>query len=121
MTDEEREARRERSGKRLDRQFEAMGHAVPPAQRAIRSLRFGRLARLRLPLAIALIIMGLFSFLPLMGIWMVPLGLLLLALDIPALRPGASAVAIRSRRRFRRIKRRIAQRRARLAERLRRR
>jgi hypothetical protein len=41
---------------------------------------------LRLPLAILFIIGGIFSFLPVLGIWMLPLGLLLIALDVPFLR-----------------------------------
>jgi hypothetical protein len=41
---------------------------------------------LRVPLAIALIAGGLLSFLPVLGIWMLPLGLVLVARDIPFLR-----------------------------------
>ncbi len=41
---------------------------------------------LRIPAGLLLILGGLFSFLPILGIWMLPLGLLLLAEDWPALR-----------------------------------
>jgi hypothetical protein len=41
---------------------------------------------LRVPLAIALVAGGLLSFLPVLGIWMLPLGLVLVARDIPFLR-----------------------------------
>ncbi|MEX0590566.1 MAG: hypothetical protein WD207_05725 [Xanthobacteraceae bacterium] len=41
----------------------------------------------RLPLGGILVIGGLFGFLPILGFWMLPLGLLLLARDIPALEP----------------------------------
>lgn len=41
---------------------------------------------LRLPLGGALVAGGLFGFLPILGFWMVPLGALLLAEDIPAIR-----------------------------------
>ena len=41
---------------------------------------------LRLPLGALLILGGVFSFLPILGIWMLPLGVLLLAQDIPVLR-----------------------------------
>ena len=41
----------------------------------------------RIPAAILLILGGVFSILPVLGIWMLPLGLLLLAVDLPALRP----------------------------------
>ena len=40
----------------------------------------------RIPLGILLIIGGFLSILPVLGIWMVPLGALLLAQDIPFLR-----------------------------------
>ncbi len=40
----------------------------------------------RIPLAILLMAGGIFSFLPVLGLWMLPLGLLLFAQDIPMLR-----------------------------------
>jgi hypothetical protein len=39
----------------------------------------------RIPLAILLIFGGIFSFLPVLGLWMLPLGLLLFAQDVPLL------------------------------------
>jgi len=39
----------------------------------------------RFPLAILLVIGGIFSFLPILGLWMLPLGLILIAQDIPPL------------------------------------
>jgi len=39
----------------------------------------------RIPLAILLILGGIFSFLPVLGLWMLPLGLLLFAQDVPML------------------------------------
>ena len=39
----------------------------------------------RIPLAFLLIIGGVFSFLPVLGLWMLPLGLLLFAQDVPVL------------------------------------
>ncbi len=53
---------------------------------------------IRFPLALLLIAGGLFSFLPILGIWMLPLGLLLLAVDLPVLRGPISALIIRGRR-----------------------
>ncbi len=40
----------------------------------------------RAPLALVLIIGGVFSFLPLLGIWMLPLGVMLLAIDVGLVR-----------------------------------
>jgi hypothetical protein len=49
---------------------------------------------IRIPIRVLLILVGILSFLPILGIWMLPLGLLLLALDI-AIRstPIAGAIA----------------------------
>jgi hypothetical protein len=50
-----------------------------------RTVRFGA--------AILLIIGGIFSILPVLGIWMLPLGLALLAEDAPGLKPQLERVA----------------------------
>jgi hypothetical protein len=54
--------------------------------RWIRRLRKPRARWVRLPVAALLIPGGFLSFLPILGFWMLPLGLLLLAVDIPLLR-----------------------------------
>lgn len=41
---------------------------------------------IRLPLGLLFIIGGIFSFLPLLGFWMLPLGILLIAVDVPPVR-----------------------------------
>lgn len=49
---------------------------------------------LRIMLGILLVLGGLFSFLPILGLWMLPLGILLLAEDMPFLRrPTMRALA----------------------------
>lgn len=40
----------------------------------------------RLPAGVLLVVGGVFGFLPILGFWMIPLGALLLAQDIPVLR-----------------------------------
>ncbi|CAN5342437.1 hypothetical protein BH10PSE8_BH10PSE8_16130 [soil metagenome] len=40
----------------------------------------------RLPAGLFLIVGGVFSFLPILGVWMLPLGLMLIAADVPFLR-----------------------------------
>ena len=42
---------------------------------------------MRVPLAILLILGGIFSILPVLGLWMLPVGLLLFAQDVPWLQP----------------------------------
>jgi hypothetical protein len=39
----------------------------------------------RIPLGLLLVLGGIFSFLPVLGLWMLPLGLVLIALDVPFL------------------------------------
>ena len=46
----------------------------------------------RIPVALLLIVGGVFSFLPVLGLWMLPLGLALIAVDVPALRPPLARV-----------------------------
>lgn len=47
----------------------------------------------RLPFGILLIGGGMFAFLPVLGLWMLPLGLILIAQDVPALeKPTAKAL-----------------------------
>ena len=55
---------------------------------------------IRLPMALLLIFGGIFSFLPILGVWMLPLGLMLLAIDVPFLQGPVSVLMIRWRRRI---------------------
>ena len=78
---------------RLDRQFERISRQVPASRGFLDWVRKPRLHIVRIPLAILLILGGIFSFLPVLGIWMLPLGLLVLAVDIPQLlRPVGDAI-----------------------------
>ncbi len=54
----------------------------------------------RIPLAITLIILSFFSFLPMLGLWMLPVGLLVLARDFEPLQNPVSGAIIRVRRRL---------------------
>lgn len=82
---------------RLDRQFAWIGRRFPASQRVLHWIRRPAAQFVRLPLSILLIFGGIFSFLPVLGVWMLPLGLLLLAVDLPILeRPvGNSIVRLR--------------------------
>lgn len=95
--------RRER---RFQRQFDALERMLPGAKGVFGRLRSNRWLPLRLPLALLLIVGGVVSFLPVLGIWMLPLGLLLLAVDLPFLRGPISALVIRARLAVRRLARR---------------
>ena len=84
---------------RLRRQFEAIERLLPVGKGIVRALRQRRYRLVRIPLALLLIPGGLLGFLPVLGFWMLPAGLLLLAVDVPAMRPAISAALIRGRRR----------------------
>lgn len=56
------------------------------AQRAVDWLREPSRLWVRLAAAILLIVGGFLSFLPILGLWMLPLGLALLSQDVPSLK-----------------------------------
>jgi len=71
----------------LDRHFAWFEARLPgrPA-RFVNWLRQPSSRYARIPLGFLLILGGIFSFLPVLGLWMLPLGLLLFAQDVPMLR-----------------------------------
>jgi hypothetical protein len=70
----------------IDRHFAWFETKLPekPA-RLVAWLRKPSSKLVRIPLAILLVFGGIFSILPVLGLWMLPLGLLLIAQDIPFL------------------------------------
>src|SRR5436189_3965653 len=70
----------------LDRHFAWFEQRLAPGPaRFVRWLRQPSSRYVRIPLAVLLIVGGIFSFLPVLGLWMLPLGLLLFAQDVPVL------------------------------------
>jgi hypothetical protein len=55
--------------------------------KALRWLRKPSALWIRIPAGLLLIAAGFVGFLPILGFWMVPLGLLLIAQDVPFLQP----------------------------------
>jgi hypothetical protein len=73
--------------KELDEAFEQLQKEVPDrVSRAIRWLRDPEARWIRIPLGVLFILGGLLWFLPVLGIEMLPIGLLLIAQDVPFLR-----------------------------------
>ena len=71
----------------LDIAFWHLRRELPASMAGVlHRLRHPEARWVRVPLGVMFSIAGIFSFLPVLGIWMLPLGLLLLALDIPILR-----------------------------------
>lgn len=60
---------------------------------------------LRVPLGILLIVGGFLSFLPILGFWMLPLGLALLSLDVALLRRPTARAIVAGERRWRLFRR----------------
>lgn len=79
---------------KIDGYFEALYRRLPVSiSKFIRWLREPSAFAARCAVAILFVVGGLFSFLPILGIWMLPLGLLLIAQDVPALqKPIVSAL-----------------------------
>ena len=76
----------EHSRMELDRHFARFEGKLPPGPaKFVAWLRKPSSMLVRIPLAILLIAGGIFSFLPILGLWMLPLGLVLFAQDVPIL------------------------------------
>ncbi|GAB1379320.1 hypothetical protein [Pararhodobacter sp.] len=95
-----------RHHRRFERQLDRMGRSLPGVGGPLRGLAAPGRFWIRLPVAILLIIGGFLGFLPVLGFWMIPMGLILLAVDLPGLRPRVSALLIRGRALWRRFRRR---------------
>src|SRR5690242_5188825 len=68
----------------LDRYFELIDRRLPSGvARFVRWLRKPSSFWVRFLVALLLILGGFFSFLPVLGLWMLPLGLLFIAQDVP--------------------------------------
>lgn len=76
-----------RDQQRLNHQLDRWGEKLPGwANRTLRWLRKPSSRWVRIPIGLLLMLGGVFSILPLLGLWMLPLGLLLLVQDVPFLR-----------------------------------
>lgn len=72
---------------RLKRKIDRLQRRLPDRpSRFIQWLRKPSSRWFRIPLGIVLVVAGIFSLLPILGLWMLPLGLLLLSLDVPLLK-----------------------------------
>ena len=91
---------KDRHLRRLDRQIAALARAAPRLGRIVRPVRERWGAAIRIPVALLLIMGSLLAILPIFGLWMLPLGLVLLAVDLPLLRPAVAAAIVRLRRRW---------------------
>ena len=79
--------------RRFDREFERVAQLAP----WVRRLRQPGWMLVRILLGCTLFLGGFLAILPVFGLWMIPLGLLLLAIDIPALQGPVSSALIKLR------------------------
>jgi hypothetical protein len=76
-----------------ERRLELLIRRLPRRVRdPVRWLRQPKARWLRLPAGLLLIVGGVFSILPILGLWMLPLGLVLLAEDLPPVRRGTDSI-----------------------------
>ena len=70
----------------IDRHFAWFETKLPPGPaKYVSWLRRPSSKWVRMPLALLLMLGGVFSILPVLGLWMLPLGMLLIAQDVPVL------------------------------------
>lgn len=88
-----------RAKARLARQFDVIKRRVPATARFVTWLQARNATIFRVQIAILMVLGGMFSFLPVLGLWMLPFGLMLLAVDLPFLQGPVTGAIIRLRRR----------------------
>lgn len=90
-----------KSRHRLDRQFDRLQRKIPKfAATWLKRIRRPEARWIRIPLGVLLVLGGVFSFLPVLGIWMLPLGLLLLAVDLVFLQGPVNLAIVRGGRKW---------------------
>lgn len=96
-----------KADRRLNRRFDKLEQALPdPVSNRLNWLRRPHARWLRIPLGLLFILGGVFSFLPVLGLWMLPLGLLLLAIDLPFLKGPVSRAMVWGERKWQTWRRR---------------
>ncbi|KIQ67569.1 hypothetical protein Wenmar_03995 [Wenxinia marina DSM 24838] len=92
------ELRRELLRRRFDRQFQQIYRTLPWLRRPLERIRARGWWVVRVPLALIFIVGAFLAILPVFGLWMLPIGLILLAIDLPVLQGPVTAMMIRVRR-----------------------
>ena len=94
----------------LDRAFDGLEREVPDrVARAIRWLRSPASRKVRIPLGVLCIIGGLLWFLPVVGLELLPIGLLLIAQDVPFLKKPMGRAMLWAERQWMNLKNRRRQ------------
>ncbi len=72
---------------RLTRQLNGISRHLPVVGSVLRGLLKRDRWMIRVPIALLFIVAGMLAILPFFGLWMIPVGLCLLAVDLPVSRP----------------------------------
>ncbi len=100
---------RKSSKAKLREAFLHLEHEVPGSMaRQIRNLRHPQARWARIPIGVLFVLGGFLApLVPVLGVWMIPLGLLLLAYDVPILRRPTANFTIWSTRKWIALKERF--------------
>jgi hypothetical protein len=89
----------------LERAFDELGREVPDAvTRTILWMRSPRARWVRIPLGLVCIAGSVFWFLPVLGLWFLPVGLLLIAQDVRPLRRPVGRMTLWLLRQWKRLR-----------------
>jgi hypothetical protein len=109
---------RARQNDDLEKAFDALESEAPSSLRkALRWMRRPEAKVVRIPLGIACILGSFLFFLPVLGLWFLPLGLLLIAQDVPFLRKPVGRMTLYLLDRWKQLRTWWTKRRARARER----
>lgn len=96
-----------KAGRVLHRRLDRAERQLPGIFAAwLAHLRHPSASWLRVPLGVLLVLGGLLGFLPVLGFWMLPLGVVLLSLDFAMLRRPTARTIVSGERHWRRFRRR---------------
>ena len=87
-----------KSSARLDRLYARIGRKIPVSAGFLAWARRPSARLVRIPIGLLLVAGGVFSILPILGLWMLPLGLMLLAIDFPPLQTPVAWAIIKGQR-----------------------
>ncbi len=89
-----------RKNARFNRQIAMIERRLPRMASTLRFLTKPQLRLVRIPVAVVLILGSFLAILPVFGLWMMPVGLILLAIDVPPLKGPVASTIIKLRRRL---------------------
>jgi len=90
----------DKAAARLNRLYDRIERRMPVTRGFLLWIRRPAMRLVRIPVGVLLIFGGVLSILPILGLWMLPLGLMLLAIDFPPLQAPIAWAIIAGWRRW---------------------